>query len=105
MRAIQEIVISQPNTTIKVDLRLPAEGEQARAVHQLARRAVGLGGVPNDLTLKTEHALNNSSKVANRNITAVADVDELFLRIVAHEEYAGAREVIDIQKLTQGRTG
>ena len=38
----------------QADLRLPAEGGELRDIQQLARRAVGLGGVPDDAALEAD---------------------------------------------------
>ena len=55
-RLAQEILVGQADAGFQVHLRFPAEGEEAGAVHQFARRAVGLGGVPDDLALEADDA-------------------------------------------------
>src|SRR5207245_9627088 len=40
---LQEVLVGKADAVFKVHLRFPAQGEEAAAVHELARGAVGFG--------------------------------------------------------------
>lgn len=83
----------------------PTEGEQAGAIHQFARGAVRFGVIPEDRAFKSDHALDHFGQLANGNIAAEANVDELFIRIILHQEDAGAGHIVRVKKLAKGRAG
>src|SRR5512134_2131628 len=99
--ALQEVLVSEANAGFQIDLWPPAQGEQARAIHELARHAVRFGRVPNDFPAKADNPLHGLRQLAHGNLPAGPDVDELLLAVVLQQEKACSGEVIRIEELTQ----
>jgi GDPmannose 4,6-dehydratase len=100
---LEEFLVGQADSRFQINLRSPAERQQARAVHELARRAVRLGSVPHDFPAETGGPAHQFRQFPDRHVAAVADVDELFLAVIPHQEHAGPRQVICVEKLPQRR--
>src|SRR5450756_2616846 len=81
----------------------PAEAAQAAHVHELARRAVGLGRVPLHGALVAHNALHESGELADREVLAAAHVEHAVGDLGGvHEleaEDDGAADVVDVQEL------
>ena len=88
-------------TLVNGDLRLPAEGVGAGTVHELAVHPVRLGGVPLDLALEPRRRRDLFGKLFNRDVGAVADIDDFRLAAVLHEIVDRVRHIIDVEKLTE----
>ena len=108
----QKIPISQSQPLLQPHLGLPAQAVEARAVHPLARSAVGLGGVKGQLAGKAHHLGNGLRHLGDRHVVAATDVDVAqhglgVLRIhrlgQVHHMHAGGGHVVYIQKLSLGR--
>ena len=92
----------------QADLGPPAERRDARAVEQLARHAVGLGGVVGKLASVAERFGDERRKLGDRLIGARANVDQRRLRRrdqfakfgigEPHQEYAGFGHVVAEQE-------
>lgn len=91
----------------QVDLRLPAHVAQARDIHQLAGRAVGLGRVAADFTPEPRHLSHHLSQLQNTDIgpRAYIDVTEHRLGVCLigrpvelHHEERRRGHVVDMQE-------
>src|SRR5436309_194662 len=63
----------------------PAERGHLAHVEQLARRAVGLGGVPKEFALETDDGGNHLRQFADGQVIAAPQVDELGRVVRFHE--------------------
>ena len=68
-------------------------------------RAVGLGQVEADLAVEADGLGDAGGELADAQVRAGADVDVALGRVVAEQEEAGAREVVRVQELPEGRPG
>src|SRR6056297_1327205 len=59
-------LVSGGDTVTQLDRRVPAERVDARGVEQFARHAIGLGGVPFDLTFKTNDGRHRLGEFLDR---------------------------------------
>src|SRR5512135_3650125 len=75
-RPFAEVGVGDADSFFQRDLRAPAETEQFRTVHELARRAVRLAGIQDKFTLEFEHAANGARQLSNREVDAAADIDQ-----------------------------
>ena len=87
------------NTFTQLDRRVPAEGVDPRGVEQLARHAIGLGGVPFDLTLEPDHRRHRLGEFLDRQVIAPAHIDRFGGVVVVDEHQAGIGQVVHVQEL------
>jgi hypothetical protein len=99
----QEIPIGQPDAVSQAGPGLPAQAVQARNIHQLARRAVGLAGVEGELTFEAHHLDHGFGQGADGDVGARADVDQRAAVTLLHQVHARIGQVIGIEELAQGR--
>ena len=84
------------------DVGFPAKGEEAGAVHELARGAIGHGGVEGDGAIKAEDFADGFREFADGDIVAGADVDEVGGVVVSQQENTGVGEVIGVKEFAAG---
>src|ERR1051325_4037582 len=65
---LEEPAIGLRQALLQRRLRRPAERGQLRDVQQLARRAIGLGGIEPQRALEADHLLNELSQLADGHI-------------------------------------
>lgn len=99
---LQKILIGSADAVFEGDLRRPAQGVQSGAVHELAGRAIGLGGIPVDASRVPEQAGHRLGQLADGEFLAGSHVDELFGRVIFHEEDQGIAQVVGMQKFAEG---
>ena len=87
------------------DLRAPAERTQSRDIEQLARCAIGLRRVPDQLGGRIDHVGDRLGQLTDREVDAGPDVDVRVVRVVLHQEQAGGRQVVDMEELANGAPG
>jgi hypothetical protein len=92
------------DTLAQCDPRLPAQRFQSGHVQQLARRAVGLGAVVNDLALVTRDLLHQRGELGDRDDLADTHIYEVLPVVVAHEEQACVGQIAHVQEFTPRRT-
>ncbi|MNY13324.1 hypothetical protein D3C86_1464550 [compost metagenome] len=85
------------------DLGCPAELAQASDVQELARGAVRLGGIPDDLALEAHRLGDEAGQLLDGHVGARAHVDVLLPLVVLHQEDAGIRQIVHVQELAPGR--
>ena len=68
------VFVRSGDTVAKGCLRSPAELRHARNVEQLARRAVGLAGVEDDVSLEPDHIHHRFGKLADGDVLSGADI-------------------------------
>src|SRR5450756_2351365 len=87
--------------------RRPAEAAQAAHVHELTRRAVGLGGVPLHRTLVAHDALDERGELTDREVLAAAHVEHAVGDVggahVLEAEDHGVADVVDVEELATRR--
>ena len=86
-------------------LGFPAEGFEAADVEELAGGAVGFAGVELDLAFKTDDFSDEFGQLADAEIDARADVDEIGAVGLFEEVDAGIGEVVDVEELALGSAG
>src|SRR5450830_368131 len=104
---LQIPVIGAADALFEVHGRRPAKAAQAAHVHELPRRAVGLGGVPLHGTLVAHSALHQSGELADREVLAAAHVEHAVGDVggvhVLEAEDDGPADVVDVQELAARR--
>src|SRR5450432_502289 len=68
-----------------------------------ARLAVGLGGIPGDLSGETGHRGDLQCEVADGNLHSASEIDRLGLVVTLGGKYDAFDGVLDIEKLARGR--
>src|SRR5262249_55228337 len=66
----EERAIGLRDPLAQADAGAPAERPQLPPVEQLARRAVGLGGVPDDLSREADDIRDEAGELGNRQVLA-----------------------------------
>jgi hypothetical protein len=82
----------------------PAERGEPRDIHELARRAVGLGGVPSDAALEADHLRDDLCELLDRHVRAGADIDKVGRIGHSQQEGAGVGQLVHMQELALRRT-
>src|SRR5664280_1560711 len=85
----EKVLVSEADAGFQVHPRSPAQREQSRTVHELARCAVRFGCVPDNVAGKANVFFYQLRQFPDAHIAAKARVDELFLAVVLHEENTG----------------
>src|SRR4029079_18985707 len=75
-KAAPEVLVGERDALAQGNGRLPAERGHARAVHELARRAVGLGSVVDEFAAKADHVGDERGELGDRQVAARPDIDE-----------------------------
>src|SRR5262245_53082390 len=83
---VAEPLVGRHQPVAQLDLRRPAESAEARDVEQLARRAVGLGGVPHEFGAGVDDLADGLGQLLDRHVDAGADVDVRVIVVVLHQE-------------------
>ena len=99
------LVHGAADARLQINLWPPAQGQQTGAVHQFTRRAVGLGGIPDNYSRIADDAPDGFRKFLDRHVAAVADVDELFVAVIVHQEHARPRQIVAEEKFPQRLAG
>ena len=107
---MQKVGIGASNTCAQIHRGLPAHAVQAAHVHQLAGRAVGLGGVPHHFAVKAHHLAHQLGQCLDAQVVPAAHVDQgrvhrqqavKALIGQVHQVHAGVGHVVAVQKLAQ----
>ena len=61
---------------VQTDGGFPAQAVRPAGIHQLAVHPVGFAGIPGDLSLETRRVGNLLREFRNRDVAAIADVDD-----------------------------
>ena len=67
-------------------------------VEQFAWRPVGLGCIPDQVTLKSYYLADQFRQFANGNIFAATDINDLCAIIFLEQEEAGRGQIVDVKK-------
>jgi hypothetical protein len=84
-------------------MRRPPHGAELVRAHQLARRAVGLRGVGDDVALEPDDLADQLRQFQDGHILARADIDVLEVRIGLHQKHAGVGAVVGVEELAARR--
>src|ERR1700737_1744001 len=112
--ARQEIGVGEGKPVAKPDLRSPTQTFHASDIHQLAGRAVRLGGVEGDASLITYDLANGFGEIPNREVLAGTDIDvrehrlgiaRVSVRTKLHDVQTGLRHIVHIEKFAHWRAG
>eukprot|EP01022_Parablepharisma_sp_SALTPOND_P036279 TRINITY_DN9838_c0_g1_i1.p1 TRINITY_DN9838_c0_g1~~TRINITY_DN9838_c0_g1_i1.p1 ORF type:complete len:1069 (-),score=237.17 TRINITY_DN9838_c0_g1_i1:780-3986(-) len=109
---LQKILVSRFQACLQGHGSLPPQRMQSRAVHELARRAVGFAGVEVDAAHVTDDAPDQRGEISDGDVVAESDVDMAehrpgmlvigLLRQV-HDVEASTGHVVHIQELAARR--
>ena len=98
----------------QIHLGLPAQGIDPGAIHKLARRAVGLAGVENDVAPIADDPGNGFGQLPDGDVVPATHVDVAEHRLgvlpvgglrQVHDVQAGGSHVVHVQKFAPGRAG
>ncbi len=109
---VHKVLVGGGEALLKIYLRCPAQGVEARAVHPLAWSAIGLAGIKYYLPCITHGVRDMVCQLNNGHVRAAADVDValhgLHVLVIQrlgqlHDMQTGSGHVIHIQELTARR--
>jgi len=83
----------------QIRLRPPAQGANGAVVHDLARRSVGLAGIPDDPAPVSGDLRDHPCEILDRDLLAGPDVDQTARGVARHQEHARVTQVIGIHEL------
>src|SRR5262245_52988432 len=102
---VDEPLIGIANTVAQADFWSPAHPKQETYVEELSGRSVRFLRVKNQVPLESHHLTNHFSQLANGDILAAADVDNLRRVVALQKKQTGICQIIDMEKFSSGSPG
>ena len=102
---VQEPLIGLLDALDEVDAGLPAHAGEGGGVEQLARGAVGLGGIEDEPAAVAHDRGDQPGELGDGEVPAPADIDLLLAAVMAQQEQAGIGQIVDMQELAPWRAG
>jgi len=99
----QEVFVGEADAVFEFGFVGPAEGGGFADVQELARGAVGAGGVPEDPAGVADHLGDEFGQGLDGEFFAGAGVDGFVTGVVVHQEDAEVREVVHVQEFAERR--